>query len=148
MNPGRKKDRYVYILHIAYLDGSHTHYVGSTTQRNIRRRLEQQRWSNGAIITREAMQQGANIQLGAILPNSNYEFEHAMASSYLGKHMCMVCTPREPSFHEQREAWPEGRASKAARKRAAASKSRPDQPPSSPRPSGRRAPRASGRDGD
>jgi hypothetical protein len=117
-NQGKKKARCVYILHIDYPDGSRAHYVGSATRHNLRQRLYKQRTGWGAIETRKAISTGATIRLGAILANGNYQWEHAMARSFMRTQLCLLCTPREPTYFEESHGWQDRPASKTARQRA------------------------------
>lgn len=139
-----KPTRIVYILHIDFPDGAHTHYVGSTNITQLSERLRAHRYGRGAIITDDAKRQGADFKLGATLWCGNYRLEHAIARSPQPAILCRFCTPRKPTGFEAQDDDRKRGTPRPGTGRPVKDKSTSRPGATSPRPSGRSATRTTG----
>lgn len=81
----------IYILHITYPDQSVKHYVGLTTRDRFTQRIKEHRQTKGAILTRDAVMQGADIQVGNFYYASNHALEKALQRTPAIFTFCKLC---------------------------------------------------------
>lgn len=95
----------MYILHLKYPDGSVRHYVGSCKVGRFEKRLAEHRAGNGSVLTKLAVEEGAEIVLAARYHRACRQLEHQLSKApeeLLKRAICYECSPNFTAEEKQR----------------------------------------------